>query len=88
MPDEAKAHAILGLALYAAGDHDAAIAEYREAIREKPAYARTRYILGAALEVKGEKQAALAEYRHASELEPGNKQFHAFYEQLSKELQK
>jgi tetratricopeptide (TPR) repeat protein len=88
MPDEAKAHAILGLALYAAGDHDAAIAEYREAIREKPDYARTHYILGTALEVKGEKQAALAEYRHASELDPGNKQFHAFYEQLSKELQK
>jgi N-acetylneuraminic acid mutarotase/Flp pilus assembly protein TadD len=88
MPDDAKAHRILGLALDAAGDHDGAIAEYQKAIGEEPDHARTYYLLGTALEVKGEKQAALAEYRHASELDPGNKQFHAFYEQLSKELQK
>jgi tetratricopeptide (TPR) repeat protein len=83
-----RAHTSLGQALQGKGDLDGAITEYREAIRLKPDYAGTHYILAMALEVKGEKQAALTEYRKAFELDPGNKQARAFYERLSKELEK
>ena len=77
-----------GIALHDMGDLGGAIAEWREAIRLKPDCAEAHYNLGKGLEAQGEKQAALADYHKASELNSGDEEFRAAYEQLSKELKR
>ena len=52
----------------AKGDTDAAIAEYREAIKLKPGFAEAHNGLGLALQHKGQTDDAIAEYRKAIEL--------------------
>jgi Flp pilus assembly protein TadD len=61
---------------------DQAIAEYNEAIRLKPDYARAHYNLGVALEKKGDLQAALAQCRIASELDANSSKYRTEYERL------
>src|SRR5579859_5038205 len=66
----ANAHFDRGFALYEKGDHDGAIAEYREAIRLRPDYAEAHYNLGIALSGKGDLDGAIGEYRQAIRLKP------------------
>src|SRR5438067_1602731 len=69
-PDDAEAHYNLGNALYVKGDHDGAIAEYREAIRVKPDHAEAHHNLGSALDDKGDHDGAIAEWHEAIRLKP------------------
>jgi tetratricopeptide (TPR) repeat protein len=64
-PESPGAHYNLGLALYAKGRLDEAIAEYREAIRIKKDFAEAHCNLGVALTAKGRLDEAIAEYREA-----------------------
>ena len=67
---DADAHHRLGSALYAKGQYEGAIAEYREAIRLNPDLALAHNGLGSALCAKGQYDAAIAEYRKAIRLNP------------------
>jgi len=60
----------LGTALRDKRQTDAAIAEYRKAIRLKPDYVMAHYGLGVALYDKKKDDAAIAEFRKAIQLEP------------------
>src|SRR5262249_55078260 len=51
-------------------DYDAAIAEYKEAIRLDPNYAAAHYNLGNALYAQNKRDEAIAAYRKAIELDP------------------
>ena len=75
-PDYAGLHINLGKALDAEGQYDAAIAEYKEAIRLKPDYALGRNNLGNALDDKGQHDAAIAEYTEAIRLNPDMAEAH------------
>ena len=61
------AHYNLGIALYAKGDLDGAIAAYREAIRLDPNHAKAHGALGQALLLQGQ----FAEAKAASQKAPG-----------------
>jgi serine/threonine-protein kinase len=54
-----------GIALEAAGEVDAAIADYRQAVALAPRYAAAHTSLGNALYAKGKRDEAIAEYRAA-----------------------
>jgi tetratricopeptide (TPR) repeat protein len=69
-PNAGAAHGSLGYALFARGEIDRAIEEYRIAIRLKPAYADAHLNLGVALATKGLHDAALASYAEAIRLQP------------------
>jgi formylglycine-generating enzyme required for sulfatase activity len=73
---EARAHYDRGVALAGEGHYDAAITEYREALRFKPNYAEAHYKLGVALAEKGERDSAIAEYREALRLKPDDEHAH------------
>ena len=60
VPDSAYAHQGHGIALTHEGLHDAAIAEFREALRIDPEVPRARYELSLALERAGQRDAAIA----------------------------
>src|SRR5216683_1801703 len=64
------AHNNLGSALDAKGQHDAAIAEFKEAIRLKPDNAAAHYNLGFALNADGQRDAAIAEFKEALRPKP------------------
>jgi Tfp pilus assembly protein PilF len=70
-PDNARAHANLGVALARAGNLAAAAPHYEEALRLYPRDARTWNNLGLALAAAGRRQEAIARYREAIRLEPG-----------------
>jgi len=59
-----------GKRLLGAGDVDAAIAEFRSAIRSEPNYAAAHYQLGLALQQSGKKDEAKKEFERAAELDP------------------
>ena len=54
---------------------DAAIAEYREALRLNPGFALAHYNLGDALRLGGDRAAAASEFRDFLRLAPQNTQF-------------
>ena len=60
----------LGLALSVQGKLDAAIAEYRRAIKLKPDFALAHFNLGVALSDQGKLDEAIAEYRRAIVIRP------------------
>jgi tetratricopeptide (TPR) repeat protein len=59
-----------GKRLLGVGDVDAAIAEFRSAIRSEPNYAAAHYQLGLALQQSGKKDEAKKEFERATELDP------------------
>jgi len=66
-PGESQFHA--GLAYYAAGDWDAAIAAYREALTAEPKSARCAYNLGLAHKAKGDIENAMKAFSLALQLQ-------------------
>lgn len=66
----AQTHMDRAAAFRNAGDLDAAIREYREALPLRPQYAELRYNLGNALYDRGDLDEAAAEYREALRLNP------------------
>jgi Flp pilus assembly protein TadD len=66
----AAAHSNLGAALVAQGQYDAAITEFREAIRLKPGDAEVHYNLGGALKKTAQNAEASREFVEAHRLDP------------------
>jgi tetratricopeptide (TPR) repeat protein len=71
-PQNERAHACLGQALYEANRLDEAIEHYREALRLYPDYFEVHVDLGAALMDKGLLNEAMKESEEALRLHPGN----------------
>jgi tetratricopeptide (TPR) repeat protein len=69
-PDNARAHANLGVALTTAGDARAANEHYREALRLDPNDGRSHNNLGLALSAEGRTDEAIVHYREAVRLDP------------------
>jgi tetratricopeptide (TPR) repeat protein len=69
-PGEAYPHILLGMALYWQGSVDAAMAEYRAALKLAPDNDEARQLLGIAYAWKGDIKAALEEFEKAVELAP------------------
>jgi tetratricopeptide (TPR) repeat protein len=69
-------HDNLGLTLERQGDLDAAILEYREALRINPLYQRSLANLGLALARKGELDAAIGLYHEALRISPDYREVH------------
>jgi len=84
-PGSAEAHSGLGDALGHLGDWQGEIAEEQTALRRTPGLAIAHFRLGMALEKEGETAEALREYGRASELAPGEAQFQANYQRLSRD---
>ena len=74
--DKALVHNLLGMALQGYGDHEEAIAEFKEAIRIEPDSADAHTLLGGALAKKGKLDEAIAEYREAIRLKPDDALYH------------
>jgi eukaryotic-like serine/threonine-protein kinase len=70
--EERTAHLGLGLALAGKGQADAAIDEFRAALKLQPDDAAAHYNLGTALACRGQVDAAIDEYRAAIRLKPAN----------------
>ncbi len=66
----AEAHNNLGTLRRAAGRLDEAIAEYQEALRQRPAFAEALNNLGLALQSRGDVDGAIEEYEKALALKP------------------
>lgn len=75
-PDNPDARLKLAEGLYQIGDLDAAIDEYRMALKLKPDSARTHLQLGVALTAKQDWRAAMAEFNEATRLDPELTQAH------------
>ncbi len=84
-PGLADAHSGLGDALGHLGDWQGEIAEEQTALRRMPGLAMAHFRLGTALEKQGETISALQQYHRAAELAPGEAQFQASYQRLSRE---
>jgi tetratricopeptide (TPR) repeat protein len=69
-PGIPMSYANLGVALYAKGDLDSAVALYYKALEIEPDYADALYNLGIAYEAKGQSENAIASYEKAIESEP------------------
>ena len=69
-PGNVFARSNLGNVLLASGQRDAAVAQYREALRRKPDFAEGHNNYGTALAAAGKNQEAEAEYRKAIALKP------------------
>jgi Flp pilus assembly protein TadD len=67
-------HNNLGIVLQTKGDHSAALAQFREAIRMDPKYAAPRILAGASLAATGKFAAAAGELEQAVKLAPGEPQ--------------
>jgi len=63
VPDNAEEHRKKGALLNAQGNYDAAIPEFRQALRLMPDLSRAHFGLGEALQGKGDLQGAMAEYK-------------------------
>jgi spermidine synthase len=72
VPETADVHNDLGIALASKGQMDAAIAEFREALRLGPDSARTHWHLGAALAERGAIDEAVEHLRRSVQLDPSN----------------
>jgi tetratricopeptide (TPR) repeat protein len=70
-PNNPRAHHNLGLALAAAGESDAAIAEFRRTIALQPNHAFALAALGEALRASGKAEEAIAHFRAALAADPG-----------------
>jgi tetratricopeptide (TPR) repeat protein len=71
-PNTAVAHDNLGVALYNKGDHDGAIAEFREALRLNPNDYSPHYQLAMALANKHDLTGEISELREAVRLNPNS----------------
>jgi tetratricopeptide (TPR) repeat protein len=70
MPEDADLRIQLGVALAGSGDPEAALAEYREALRLRPNEPRALYFSGQALSLLGRDQEALTAMRRAVQVHP------------------
>jgi len=75
-PDNPDTRLKLAEGLYRIGDLDAAIDEYRVALKLKPDSARTHLQLGVALTAKQDWRAAMTEFKEATRLDPELTQAH------------
>ena len=75
--DSASKHASKGESLFAAGDFDGAIKEFRLAVRLNPRSSKEHFELGLALKAKGDLDGAVSEYREAIRIDPGLAEAHA-----------
>jgi tetratricopeptide (TPR) repeat protein len=75
-PQDPRAHANLGQALYGQKDLEGAAAEYREAVRLEPRVAFYRQDLGLILEQLGRKDEAMKLFAEAVEINPAFKEAH------------
>jgi tetratricopeptide (TPR) repeat protein len=73
---EAQNHNNQGIELNDKGQLDAAIAEFREAVRLEPDFVDAHFNLGSALDDKGDFDGAISEYRAALRLNPKNERAH------------
>jgi len=71
-PNSAGVHDNLGVALYNEGDHDGAIAEFREALRLNPNDYSTHYHLAMALANRHDLIGEISELREALRLNPNS----------------
>ncbi|HEX3798193.1 MAG TPA: tetratricopeptide repeat protein [Verrucomicrobiae bacterium] len=69
---------VLGSVLASEGKLDAAIADYRQAIKYKPGFPEAYFFLGNALEQQGHTEEAIADYRVALWFKPVTEQAHIF----------
>src|SRR5207253_2526687 len=76
LASEAETHAAFGCELAEQRKLDAAVSEFRQALRINPQYAQAHYNLGNALDDQGRPEAAAAEYREALRINPGLAQAH------------
>jgi tetratricopeptide (TPR) repeat protein len=76
-PDDANAHADLGLALVHRGKLEEAVNALRVAIRLRPDLDAAHHNLGLALVLRGEDDAAIGEFRAALRLDPDVAETHA-----------
>lgn len=74
--DDAQAHMDRAASFSSAGDLDAAIREYREALRLRPQYAELHYNLGNALYDRGDLDEATTQYGEALHLKPDYPEAH------------
>ncbi len=74
--DDAEAHKKMGLAMSSAGKLDAAISEYREALRLKPDYSNVHYDLAIVYREKRQTDDAIAESKKAIALLPNESDYH------------
>ena len=74
VPESARLHDILGVALAGKGQLDGAVKEFREALRLAPNLAVTFRNLGAALASRGEREQGIQHLRRSVELDPDNGQ--------------
>lgn len=72
VPESAELHNFLGIDLASKGSLDAAIAEFREALRLEPHSGRTHWHLGSALAAAGRREEAIEHLRRSVQLDPGN----------------
>jgi spermidine synthase len=72
VPEVADVHNDLGIALASKGQLDAAIGEFREALRLEPDSAQTHWHLGAALADRGALDEAAGHLRRSVQLDPTN----------------
>jgi len=72
VPEVADVHNHLGIALASKGQLDAAIGEFREALRLEPDSAQTHWHLGAALADRGALDEAAGHLRRSVQLDPTN----------------
>jgi spermidine synthase len=76
VPESAELHSVLGLAHAERGELDAAIAEFRHALRLAPNSAPLHWHVGAALASQGVRAEATAHLARSVELDPANSQAH------------
>jgi hypothetical protein len=76
VPESAELHNALALSLASSGNMEAAIREFREALRLEPDSAVTHWHLGAALASQGSRHEALDHLRQSIALDPANEAAH------------
>jgi tetratricopeptide (TPR) repeat protein len=72
VPESAELHNFLGIDLASKGRLEAAIAEFRDALKLEPDSGRTHWHLGVALASVGKRDEAIAHLRRSVQLDPDN----------------